>query len=74
MNREENNGSGVGLGLVHVNNEDATEAQRPQSPLPTEPELVEETARMRNWLARIGSPNTILRFDLRIAPYLSDVV
>jgi len=44
MNSEENNVSGIGLGIAQVNSEDSAEAPRPQPPLPTEPALTEDRA------------------------------
>ena len=44
MNSEENNVSGIGLGIAQVNSEDSAEAPRPQNPLPTEPALTEDRA------------------------------
>jgi hypothetical protein len=42
MNSEENNGSGIGLGIAQVDSEDSVEAPRPRPPLPTGPSLVED--------------------------------
>jgi len=42
MNSEENNGSGIGLGIAQVNSEDSAEVPRWQPPLPTEPALAED--------------------------------
>jgi hypothetical protein len=42
MNRDENNGAGIGLGVAQVNSEDSAEEPRPRPPLPTEPALDED--------------------------------
>ncbi|WP_420238421.1 TrbI/VirB10 family protein [Telmatobacter bradus] len=42
MNNNENNESGIGLGIAQVNSEDSAEAPRPGPPLPMEPALVED--------------------------------
>jgi len=42
MNSNENNGSGIGLGIAQVNSEDSAEVPRWQPPLPTEPALAED--------------------------------
>ena len=42
MNSEENNGSGIGLGIAQVNSEDSVEAPRLRPPLPMEPALAED--------------------------------
>jgi type IV secretory pathway VirB10-like protein len=42
MNSNENNGSGIGLGIAQVNGEDSAEVPRWQPPLPTEPALTED--------------------------------
>jgi hypothetical protein len=44
MNSDENNGSGIGLGIAQVNSEDSAEEPRPRPPLPTEPALAENRA------------------------------
>jgi len=44
MNSEENNGSGIGLGIAQVSSEDSAEVPRPQPPLSTDPPLVEDRA------------------------------
>ena len=42
MNSEENNGSGIGLGIAQVNSEDSAEVPRWQPPPPTEPASAED--------------------------------
>jgi type IV secretory pathway VirB10-like protein len=42
MNSDENNGSGIGLGIAQVNSKDSAEEPRPRPPLPTEPALDED--------------------------------
>jgi type IV secretory pathway VirB10-like protein len=42
MNSEENNGSGIGLGIARISSEDSAEVPRWQPPLPTEPALAED--------------------------------
>jgi hypothetical protein len=42
MNSNENNKSGIGLGIAQVNSEDSMEEPRPRPPLPTGPSLVED--------------------------------
>jgi len=44
MNNNENNGSGIGLGIAQVNSEDSAEEPRLRPPLPTEPALAEDRA------------------------------
>jgi type IV secretory pathway VirB10-like protein len=44
MNSNENNGSGIGLGIAQVNSEESAEEPRLRPPLPTEPALAEDRA------------------------------
>ena len=44
MNRNENNGSRIGLGIAKINSEEFVEDPRSRPPLPTEPALAEDRA------------------------------